>query len=38
MLQDDFSRKVWIYDLKIKAYVLNTFKQSRVMDERKLEK
>ena len=31
---DDFSRKVWVYVLKIKADVFNTFKQFRVMLEK----
>ena len=32
---DDFSRKVWVYVLKRKADVLNTFKQFKVMIEKR---
>jgi len=32
---DDFSRKVWVYVLKKKADVFNTFKQLRVMVEKR---
>ena len=32
---DDFSRKVWVYTLKTKADVFNTFKQFRVMVEKR---
>ena len=32
---DDFSRKVWVYVLKIKANVFNTFKQFKVMVEKR---
>ena len=33
---DEFSRKVWVYVLKIKVDVFNTFKQFRVMVEKEL--
>jgi hypothetical protein len=32
---DDFSRKVWVYVLKRKVDVFNTFKQFRVMVEKR---
>ena len=32
---DDFFIKVWVYVLKIKANVFNTFKQFRVMVEKR---
>jgi hypothetical protein len=31
---DDYSKKVWVYLLKRKAYVFNTFKQSGALVEK----